>query len=167
MELINIRVRTSPEESACDARLLSRLSLEGVPSTEDLAKALAGLALLAMLPRVKGQPLEDQVGLGSRWAQWFIGVLVTALALIWGWWRLSSAPEGGPPEVFSEASEESLESENYEGCLEASVEDQQVCQGMGLEGPVDKDEEVPQQPESPNQCSGEVDGADDVFSDAE
>ena len=62
LELINIRGKRGLEGSTSDARLLSRLCLEGSPSVDNLAKTLAGLALLAMLPRVQGQPIEDQVG---------------------------------------------------------------------------------------------------------
>ncbi|CAE7427987.1 GIP [Symbiodinium sp. CCMP2592] len=65
LDLINIRIRTVSEDSAETARVLSRLCLEEGHSVDDLAKTLAGLVLLAMLPRVKGQPFEDRI---DEWA---------------------------------------------------------------------------------------------------
>ena len=64
LELINIRERAVKDESAVGARLLSRLSLERGPGNSDLAKTVAGLALLAMLPGAKGQPWKTPVRLG-------------------------------------------------------------------------------------------------------
>ena len=49
-------------------------------------EAVAGLALLAFLPRAKGQPVEDQLEVGFGWLVWTLGFLVTGVAVVWGWW---------------------------------------------------------------------------------
>ena len=164
LELINIRGKRGLEGSTSDARLLSRLCLEGSPSVDNLAKTLAGLALLAMLPRVQGQPIEDQVGIVFSWGSWVLGWLVVVAAGIGGWWYLSS----WGAVMTEEAGEEVAEgfgvlaecSEVSSGVPQASVDVPSTAGGSADPLPV-----VP--PETSGQCRDEVDPADDVFTDAE
>ena len=67
LELVNIRGKRDPEGLARDARMLSRVSFGDGYADGELAKTLAGLALLAMLPRVKGQPFGDHPGSAEIW----------------------------------------------------------------------------------------------------
>ena len=76
LEMRNIRGLSANGDSVKTARVFSRLSLTKLPIGSVAAEALAGLALLAVIPRVKGQPLEDRfetrsellvfAGLGSQ-----------------------------------------------------------------------------------------------------
>ncbi|CAE7242542.1 RE1, partial [Symbiodinium necroappetens] len=56
-------------------------------------KPLARLALLAMLPRAKGQPAEDRLDVSVGWLAWVFGVVATGVACLWGWWWVSSGME--------------------------------------------------------------------------
>ena len=166
LELINIRIRTVPEGLANDARLLSRLSLDGVSSVNDLAKTLAGLALLAMLPRAKGQPLGDYVGIGFDWVLWTIVGLLLVAASVWGWWwgfgeALVTAVEVSSGRAEGDA--ETLSDEGFHGSCE-EVGPQQTSDPSSGSSLIASD---PVQPETSDQCREEVDGADDVFSEAE
>ena len=86
LELVNIRSQFRVSESAKNARMLSRISLGGVPETGALAQTLAGLALLALLPRVQGQPAEDRLDARIEWLNWSLRFLIAGVALAWGWW---------------------------------------------------------------------------------
>ena len=86
LEFMNIRSRVS--ESAKNARMLSRVSLGGAQATSVVAQTLAGLALLALLPRAQGQPAEDRLEVSVEWLSWSFGFLVAGVALVWGWWLL-------------------------------------------------------------------------------
>ena len=86
--LINIREPVVSSTEARAARVLSRVSLNGVASGSVSAKAIAGLVLLASLPEVKGQPTGDQADVGLSWLVWVVGILVTISAGIVGGWLL-------------------------------------------------------------------------------
>ena len=85
LELVNIRPTDPPECARTSARVLSRISSGLLELGSWSAEAVAGLALLASIPRVTGQPLEiAEVGRG--WLQWFFGVVVLVGCLVFGWW---------------------------------------------------------------------------------
>ena len=89
LELVNIRDQALEGDSVRAARFLSRISLSHVPGDLVSPEAVAGLALLALLPRVKGQPVEDRVGVGFGWLAWVLGMVVLFGAALWGWWMLA------------------------------------------------------------------------------
>ena len=82
LELMNIRSHVDPTEVVRTARMLSRLSLAGIASVPLTAEALAGLALLAAVPRVTAQPSRAEVGPGSNFYGW-VAVVCLALFLVW------------------------------------------------------------------------------------
>ena len=143
LELMNIRGPGAGSDSAKTARMLSRLSLGSAHSTGLVAEALAGLAILAVLPRARGQPTEDWVEEGVGWLLWLVGAVLTGVSVLWGWWWLHG------PGVFglsTEAvlSEEGVFDEVAEGAGSgASVaalvgtvpsEDEDVFPSLGHEG---------------------------------
>ena len=140
---MNIRGPGAGSDSAKTARMLSRLSLGSAHSTGIVAEALAGMAILAVLPRAKGQPTEDWVEEGFGWLLWLVGAVLTGVSVLWGWWWLHG------PGVFglsTEAilSEEGVFDEVAEGAGSgASVaalvgtvpsEDEDVFPSLGHEG---------------------------------
>ena len=86
LELANVRCREDISEPARSARVHSRLGLPKLLEGAELAEALAGLALLAALPQVKGQPSGDQLEVGAGWLAWVLGAMITGVAFCWGWW---------------------------------------------------------------------------------
>ena len=82
LELMNIRSHVDPTEVVRTARMLSRLSLAGIASVPLTAEALAGLALLAAVPRVTAQPSRAEVGPGSNFYGW-VAVVCLGLFLVW------------------------------------------------------------------------------------
>ena len=87
LELMNIRSQLNVSESAQSARMLSRLSLKSSPSEGVVAQTLAGLAVLALLPRAQGQPAEDRLGVSLSWVSWVFGLVVVGVVSLWlGWW---------------------------------------------------------------------------------
>ena len=93
LELLNIRSQAAMTESAKNARMLSRLALGSASAAGVVAQTLAGLALLAMLPRAKGQPAEDRLDASVGWLSWVFGVVVACVACLWGWWWVSGGVE--------------------------------------------------------------------------
>ncbi|OLP95197.1 putative ATP-dependent RNA helicase ddx42 [Symbiodinium microadriaticum] len=89
LELANVRGQLAVAESVQNARMLSRLSLGVASNAGEVAQTLAGLALLALLPRARGQPAEDQLELSWNWLVWTLGILVVGVGSLWGWWCFS------------------------------------------------------------------------------
>ena len=89
LELANIRGQLAVAESVQNARMLSRLSLGVASNAGEVAQTLAGLTLLALLPRARGQPAEDQLELSWNWLVWTLGILVVGVSSLWGWWCFS------------------------------------------------------------------------------
>ncbi|CAE7798008.1 GIP [Symbiodinium necroappetens] len=48
-----------------------------------------GLALLALLPRVQGQPAEDRLGVSWSWVSWTFGMVVACVVGLWVGWCAS------------------------------------------------------------------------------
>ena len=90
---MNVRSRVDSTEAVRTARMLSRLSLTGIASIPLTAEALAGLALLAALPRVSAQPGTAVVGPGSTFYGWVVAVCF-GLLLFWGLRLFWSAEPG-------------------------------------------------------------------------
>ena len=86
LELMNIRGPVVASESVGAARVLSRLTLPSVPLVGSPAELLAGLAMLATIPQVTGQPLQERLEYGSAWLVWTLGVVLLGVCLVWGWW---------------------------------------------------------------------------------
>ena len=86
LALVNIRCREVVDGTSHCARMLSRLCLTGSHVESGLVEALAGLALLAALPKVKGQPIDDQLEVGIGWLVWMVGVVLTGVSMCLGWW---------------------------------------------------------------------------------
>ena len=76
----------SHDGSEGSARVMSRLSLDSSGPCSLTPRALAGLALVAAVPRVKGQPNEVSVEDSAGWLSGLVGLLVLVAALIWAWW---------------------------------------------------------------------------------
>ena len=84
LALINIRDQTGLDKVVRAARVLSRFHF-----SELSPEAVAGLALVALLPRVKGQPDNEGYGEEFGWMFWIVGVVCTvACLLVGGWWVL-------------------------------------------------------------------------------
>ena len=86
LALVNIRRVEAVDGPTSCARMLSRLCLSGSHVESGLVEALAGLALLAALPRVQGQPADDQLDAGIGWLVWVLGGVLTGVSMCWGWW---------------------------------------------------------------------------------
>ena len=92
LELINVRDQPASPESIKVARVLSRLSGEakgGFVTPE----ALAGLALLAGLPRASGQP-NGVVESKFEWLNWASGFILMAALCLGVWWVFGHWPPG-------------------------------------------------------------------------
>ena len=76
LELVNNRDQTVEGDSVRTARFLTRFSLGSLPAELVSPEAVAGLALLTLVPRAKGQPVEDQLDVGFGWLVWVVGVVV-------------------------------------------------------------------------------------------
>ena len=91
LDLVNIRPAAPPEGSRTSARVLSRIS-SGTLSLQGLsAETVAGLALLAVVPKVSGQPDYEEISGSIEMLNWFIGFIVCLVGLVWGWWMLYGA----------------------------------------------------------------------------
>ena len=132
LSLINIREPVVSSTEARTARVLSRVSLGGLASGSVSAKAVAGLVLLASLPRVTGQFSEDQVALGRGWLTWIVGVVVALAAGVVGCWFLGFLGPEGAGSVTEPSEGEGL----FEG---SSVAEEVVEPGTGeaAEDPTD------------------------------
>ncbi|CAE7787133.1 RE1 [Symbiodinium sp. CCMP2592] len=97
LSLIGIGGAKTSDSEAASARVLSRGVYDELSTTTIAsAKVLAGLTLLALIPRAKGQP--DQQGLqeGYNWLLWTVAWVVTGVCVLcsgWLWvgegrWRL-------------------------------------------------------------------------------
>ncbi|CAE7203000.1 true, partial [Symbiodinium sp. CCMP2456] len=88
--------RERVEAGLLKARLMQLLELVNVRSA-------VGLAILAAVPQVTGQPTAERFEEGTGWLLWFFGVLVTVACLMWGWW-IAQGSEGSEEETsgFSE-----------------------------------------------------------------
>ena len=122
LELVNIRSQFRVSESAKNARMLSRISLGGAPEAGVVAQTLAGLALLALLPRVQGQPAEDRLDVNIGWLNWCWRFLVVGVAVVWGWWWFFNLEVWQVVDEALSALGEVLVSEDWqvlspEGCL--------------------------------------------------
>ena len=86
LELANIRRPGGGKDPTRSARMYSRSSLLDSAVEWGEAEALAGLALLALLPGARGQPTRER--LQDVWAdlQWFFWLLVTVVCLVGGFW---------------------------------------------------------------------------------
>ena len=174
LDLANIRIRVLHGDVAKDARLLSRLCLTGGQSGIDLAKTVAGLALLAVLPRVKAQPFEGRLEVGTEGLFWVVGVLVAVLLGLWGWWWLygpvavvptanvSDSPEEDPDPVHTASGGGALEKVEGRG---SSSEEFGGSSGSGIpvDGQVDSASAGDQAPAS----VGKDQDDDDEFTEAE
>ena len=123
LELINIRGPSVASESVSAARALSRLTLPLEPLVGSPAELLAGLAMLAAIPQVTGQPLQDSLDSGSAWLSWTLGAFVLGACLVWGWWltfgcgTTSVVPEEPEP-VEADAVDQPLESLPEDGAVD-------------------------------------------------
>ena len=102
LELMNVRDQPAPVESVRAARVLSRLSRDARGCTVT-PEALAGLALLASLPRISGQP-SGNLELGVDWFRWVGGVLLFLVLVLGSWlmylsWFSDSGELEAPPDV--------------------------------------------------------------------
>ncbi|CAE7271136.1 RE1 [Symbiodinium sp. CCMP2592] len=88
LDLMNVRDQSLQDGSVKAARLMSRFDFRDIPAGLITPESVAGLALLALLPRAKGQPVEDQLDVGFGWLAWTVGVLLTVVLMLWGWWLL-------------------------------------------------------------------------------
>ena len=68
LKLVNIRSQTGLAEAVKAARVLSRFQYKDLSPA-----AVAGLALVALLPRVKGQPDHEGFNDGIDWFNFFWG----------------------------------------------------------------------------------------------
>ena len=113
LELINIRSSSDVLKAVRTARMLSRLSLTGISSLPLSAEVLAGLALLAAVPRVSAQPGGSEIGVASGLYSWVVVVVVVGLIGIGYRWRsdgglcqgqgeLEASPGGIPEEATSQ-----------------------------------------------------------------
>ena len=79
LELLNVRSESKNKDSDDHVRVLSRLSHDGSTGSLVSSRVLAGLALIAAIPRARGQPLGADLDVYG-WMHWvfsaiFIGVL--------------------------------------------------------------------------------------------
>ena len=128
--LINIRESVSSENQRTSARALSRAAV-GSP-TADSARLLAGLALLAMIPRVKGQPDAFRAEEVLGWLHWVLAVVSTVACFLVGWfffgrfWNTQQegawSPSGGSEPVESRVGELGAAFEVEEGSVVSRVE---------------------------------------------
>ncbi|CAE7537698.1 RE1 [Symbiodinium sp. CCMP2592] len=83
LNLANIRAPRPDVAEVASARVLSR----SVCSQTVLpAELLAGLALLALVPRVKGQPDHPGIREGQEWLFWVVAWIVTAVCVVGAGW---------------------------------------------------------------------------------
>ncbi|CAE7247520.1 RE1 [Symbiodinium sp. CCMP2592] len=98
MDLINVRDQPASPEMMKAARVLSRSyvtgQLRGISP-----EAIAGLALLCMLPGARGQPMGDHSRLVSDWVYWVVAMLVTVGCVLVGTWFRSFVPSEEPLET--------------------------------------------------------------------
>ena len=94
LELINVRDQLASPEEVKAARILSRVSLTESVNGVVTARALAGLALLASLPRARGQPEGDVLVQSLAWLNWVLGVIVLVCCGVLGAWFLGFSSFG-------------------------------------------------------------------------
>ncbi|CAE7831874.1 RE1 [Symbiodinium sp. CCMP2592] len=98
MDLINVRDQPASPEMMKAARVLSRSyvtgQLRGISP-----EAIAGLALLCMLPGARGQPMGDHSRLVSDWVYWVVATLVTVGCVLVGTWFRGFVPSEEPLET--------------------------------------------------------------------
>ncbi|CAE7355520.1 RE2 [Symbiodinium sp. CCMP2456] len=62
---------------------------------EDCRASPESLALLAVLPRVKGQPLEDRLETSLAWVAWVLSVVIAVVLMVWGWFWVAGPVDSG------------------------------------------------------------------------
>ena len=95
--LLNIRPAGAEGSEVASARGLSRgMCSDLYTSTGESAKLLAGLALLALVPRAKGQPDHHELQEGREWLFWVLAWLVTGVCVFaTGWFYSAVGVQGG------------------------------------------------------------------------
>ncbi|CAE7227612.1 unnamed protein product [Symbiodinium necroappetens] len=136
-----------------------------------------GLALLAALPQVKGQPSGDQLEVGAGWLVWVLGAVFTGVAFCWGWWWIHGTAGFPWIEVFWGCAAGDSDGFGNEPGLEAQVEvaaEESPAESFG-EPQLGSTVNEPREPESAVESSapgeavaGDVpEGSGDEFTEAE
>ena len=101
LDLLHIRSVPDGETKGEGGRILSRLVFEGFNRPLVTPQALAGLALIAAIPRVRGQPNNDRHEVAIQWFGVVSGLVVLLVLWLWVWYLLGRFERGLDSECLS------------------------------------------------------------------